>query len=282
MIHLVTVIEETRLPWLPQFVQHYRALGVDRFLITLHIDSRRGMNDRRQATCRVEELLASLDLGLVSVLNCAYRPRWIAEHHNLVRRGFTGQDDWIVWADIDEFQEYPEPLRTIIRNSVELGFGQVQGKFLDRVADGGRLAPFNPSQPIWSQYPLGAPITRRILGGLDTKVVASRADLEIGVGQHFLLSESARVYPKEVTIHHFKWDASVCDRLATRIGADYRRHHGDWKESQRILEHIRHHGHIDLGRLPHVVVLDSGGADVAPGTLLMPVRTPGEASGSSA
>jgi len=246
VLSLILTVDEQRVAWLPQFVEHYRRLGVERFLISLHISPNRTADEVRRATDKAVAVLRPLGILLHGVLHCHYTSRINCTYQNRIRKTACSADDWIVWTDIDEFHEYPEPLRKILKWCDANGVSVVFGKFIDRVARGGRLEPFDPRRPIWEQYPLGAEITGKILGGETIKVAASRAHLTIETGHHRVVEAQEHYYPYAIRIHHFKWDAGVIERLKLRVSEEFKKACHWWIESQRFLDHVAQYGKIDL------------------------------------
>ena len=47
---------------------------------------------------------------------------------------------------------------------------------------------------------------------------------------------------KWTQVHHFKWDATVKDRLTLRVLPAFRNHSMNWLESQRSLDYFEAHG----------------------------------------
>jgi hypothetical protein len=61
MIALICTMGPYRIAWLPQFVRHYHALGVERFLLSLHVEPSAGQSARDREFARFREtLIASL------------------------------------------------------------------------------------------------------------------------------------------------------------------------------------------------------------------------------
>lgn len=250
MIHLLTVADSRQLDRLPQFVEHYLGEGVERFCITLHIDRDAPVEHARAASERAEEVLAGFGVPLFAVLRCRFDAYRVSEQDNAVRRSLA-PDDWVVCADLDELHEYPEPLREMLETCDELGYTEVRGKMIDRIAEDGSLRRFDPERPLWEQYPVGAPITGRILRGEVAKVVATRSVMRIGPGRHLSQGRSLRPYPKEAIVHHFKWDASVVERLRPRLSEEFKSRCPWWTETQRLVDHLERFGRIELSLIPH-------------------------------
>jgi hypothetical protein len=251
MISLITTVDRHRIDWLPQFVMHYRELGVEQLLISLHLEPGIPHEEKRDLTDRVETTLRGVGIPLYSVIICQYTSEDIAAQHNEIRKGACAELDWVVWADIDEFQEYHDSLDKILSRCDALGITEIRGKFIDRVGRGGMLPSFDPSRSIWEQFPIGADVTTRIGHGFNTKVVACKAFLSIASGHHFIVGERTRVYPRETTIHHFKWDARVLERLRPRLAKEFKSSCYWWRETQRFQEHLERFGRIRLDMLQH-------------------------------
>jgi len=243
MIHLISTAEHSRLDWLPQFVGHYRALGVERFHISVHFEPTVARAATADACRAAEETLARLGTELFAAVICPFDAGAMRSHHDRVQDRIAGPGDWIVWADLDEFQEYPGALAELLREADEQGYDFFAGSFVDRVAADGRLVNFDPARPIWEQYPAKCYLTRDVAQAFDTKVACARAHIRLTPGNHWLWHEEELVaYPEWVDVHHFKWDASVIPRLRRRLEPDWKRRCGWWTESARLLEHFDRNG----------------------------------------
>jgi hypothetical protein len=64
----------------------------------------------------------------------------------------------------------------------------------------------------------------------------------VGRGNHYPVNEESLCYYSElVEVHHFKWDASVVDRLKRRLRPDFQAQCPWWTESKTILDFIAEH-----------------------------------------
>jgi len=132
-------------------------------------------------------------------------------------------NDWVLYADLDEFQYYPKGLREHldICNRYKLDF--LEGRLLDRVSRDGSLISINFSNSIEEQFPLGGFITNPLLKAWDKKIVIARSKKIVGGGHHIFLSDTDRQtlpytkrinkYSKNILIHHFKWDSLLLTRF---------------------------------------------------------------------
>jgi hypothetical protein len=106
MINLICTLEPTKIDWLPQFVAHYRSLGVDRFLLSLQQEPTIAAETRLAQRARFEHALRGLGITHSFELTESYDSASVYRHHERISNQFVAKDDWIVWCDSDEFQVY--------------------------------------------------------------------------------------------------------------------------------------------------------------------------------
>lgn len=243
MITVVCTLEVERVGWLPQFVAHYRALGVERFLLSLHLDETASDDEVRRATYTTAQVLDPLGVRLRRVIVVPFSAMALREHHDSLQATDCRPHDWIVWCDIDDLQGYARPLPALCDAWDAAGINIVPGEFVDRVAANGCLPAFDPQRPLWDQFPLGCDLTSRVLKGSTRKVVCSKGNVKIARANHTPLHGQDLCSAQSIVdIHHFKWDATVVGRLSRRLEESWRKRCPWWIESQRALQHIQAHG----------------------------------------
>lgn len=243
MLHLICTVEHGRIDWLPQFVAHYQALSVEQFHLTLHFEPDVPRDQMAARTRLAEETLAAFGIDLYAVLVWPYDSPTLRDHHDQVQSQIASPDDWIVWADLDEFQVYPEPLPDLIARAEQEGYDYFRAEMIDRVGADGGLPAFDPGQPIWEQYPRRSHLTRDVAGAWDRKTTCARAEVIIKGGNHAPVDEEGTTaWPEFFEIHHFKWDASVIPRLQRRLEPDWKERCYWWTESAALLDHIERNG----------------------------------------
>jgi hypothetical protein len=239
MIHLISTIEEARIDWLPQFVDHYTRLGVDEFHLSVHFEPDTPRERIAHSTARAEKLLKPFDKTLTAVLVCPYDAHATRSHHDELQSQIACQDDWILWADIDEFQVWPDEMRFLLKCAARRRVDYFRGEIIDRVSEDGSLTIFNPHTSIWSQYPRKCHITRDVANAPTQKVACSKVMIKITPGNHYAIDHLLlKCDVSLIEVHHFKWDASVVNRLKRRVLPDWRQRCHWWTESQALLEHI--------------------------------------------
>ncbi|WP_157856340.1 glycosyltransferase family 2 protein [Actinacidiphila yeochonensis] len=234
---------------LPYSLAHYRDLGVEKFHVVRHVESR---DDESLEPSVAVMRAAGLDFAGVRVAP------WHEDlNAELIREQMAAHpDDWWVVADLDEFHVYDRPLSEVVEHCERRGFDFVEGAFLDRVAADGRLTDLAPHgrTPLWRQYPLAGFLTFRLLDGRPTKVTLARGTVELDLGQHYAWTgRGVPVADIHAQVHHVKWTASAQRRLARRVAAYSS---GEWRllhrsvvgESQAFLDHLDGNGgRIDVG-----------------------------------
>lgn len=252
MICLICTLEPYRIDWLPQFVTHYRAQGVERFLLTLQVEPALAEEQKARHRARFTRVLGQLNVGEAFVWEHAWDGPSMGEQHRRLQEAHVGPADWIVWCDSDEFQVYPEPLGRIVAQCEAEGVDFIRGIFIDRIAEDGCLATFDPRRSIWETFPLACNVTSALAKADPRKVTLARGGLLLrGGGKHLPSGESGlKTISGWVQIHHFKWDAALLERLRFRVRPEWRAKFPWWVESQRLLDYFHEHEHrFDLADL---------------------------------
>ena len=184
---------------------HYASLGVDNRIV--HINARNA--DERSST---EALVRASGANVGSV----FEGRWISTMNTMLLAStrLSRPSQWHIVADQDELQVYPDELTSIISYCDRKGYDFVEGCFIDRVADGGRLVSAREDVSLFDQYPIGALITGNIMRAAITKIVAMKGSVLLTHGQHHALT-GVGCPPTEVyvPVHHFKWTGRLRERL---------------------------------------------------------------------
>ena len=262
MISLISTAEPLRIRWLPQFVRHYRALGVDRFFLSLQLEPDEDPALKRGYKAQFRETLAALGIEEAFFLEKSFDAYVVRDHHDEIQDKYISPDDWVVWCDSDEYQAYPRPLAEMVAKWESEGCDYVNGLMLDRVAADGSLPRFDPSVSVWEQFPIACTVAGEVSDVLQRKIAMARGDVFISRGNHFLacaapamltptstkrLAERPPVrtpkpFANWVQIHHFKWDANVIELLRFRLTPQWRAKCPWWVESGKLLDYFEGNG----------------------------------------
>jgi hypothetical protein len=242
MIALICTMEPYRIAWLPQFVRHYRGLGVERFLLSLHVEPSAGQSARDREFARFRESLALLGIDDAWLWEHEFNAPALIRHQRTLQSQCLQPGDWVVWCDADEFQVYPSPLADIIARCEARDIDFVRGVFVDRVAADYSLTAFDANTPVWNTFPRTCNVTLALAAGDPRKVVLARASVIVAGGKHAPISPAKlNTLRGWVQVHHFKWDAMLVERLRYRVRPEWRARFPWWVESQRILDYLTAH-----------------------------------------
>jgi hypothetical protein len=245
MVYLISTFEPLRIPFIPQFVEHYLLLGVDRFLLSVQIEPEQGSSLVEHATQQAAQALKPYGIELAATLRQPFNSLNLRTHHDKLQSDNCAAGDWTIWADLDEYQVYPGDFGSLLDFAGSLNLDYFHGYLVDRVSADGRLRPFDPAKPLWTQYP-----RRFTPPGSDPvekvwKVTCARPHVPVSRGNHFPLGPTTfKYYADPVEIHHFKWDDTVVERLSRRLMPDFREACDWWTESRDLLAYIEKHGRV--------------------------------------
>jgi hypothetical protein len=243
VIVLICTLEPGRIERLPEFVQHYRRLGVERFLLTLQQEPDAAQGDKEAHRNRFRQTLTDLDIHEAHYWEQAFDAKGKGEHHRRLQDEKISRDDWVVWCDSDEFQVYPQPLRELVAQCETAQIDFIRGAFIDRIAADFSLAPFDPERSVWETFPRTFAVSAALAGADPRKVTLARGRIHVGDGNHFPLTNgSLRTLTGWVQVHHFKWNATLIERLRYWVRPEWQAKCSWWVEWKRLLEYFAAHG----------------------------------------
>jgi hypothetical protein len=230
---------------LPHFLSHYAGLGVQRIFVAV----RSTIRDRLYETAVAEA--AQFPANVYWFPSKCFSDSDKADGEQLIlQRNSVQPDDYVMHLDLDEFQEYPAPLATIVRLMNARSDWALRGWIVDRVAENGTLAPVLRTPSIGEQFPIGCAVTEVLLSGWTQKIVLCRGRVRLqgGVRHDTENAHYERVpvgQSSDYIVHHFKWLQGLDQRLEARlardfIGAKYA------EECRHFLDYYRQRGRIDL------------------------------------
>jgi len=220
--HLISHINAaTSSALINHFIEHYKHLGIDHFLIILHENETNAQH--------AKDLLSAH--GITPVMHVKdYSASLKAKRVASVKGKHTAPDDWIVYADVDEFQTYPAGLIETLQDCDQHGYQIITGQFVDRLSQDGELIEICSQPSIWKQFPCRADIASEITGAWNRKICAAKSHIPLNYsGNHTGIYDcnSNREYkvsymdPRNhltnIDIHHFKWDATLRQRLENKL-----------------------------------------------------------------
>jgi hypothetical protein len=242
MIALICTLEPYRIAWLPQFMEHYRGIGVERFLLSLQVEPSASQDAKDSDFARFRETLASLGVDNAWLWEHEFNAPAMIKHQRTLQSEMLQPSDWIVWCDSDEFQVYPSHLREITAGLETRKVDYVRGVFIDRLAFDYGLPVFDAKTRVWDAFPRTCNVTMALAGGDPRKVVLARANVRVRGGKHVSFGmENLNTIDGWVQVHHFKWDVTVIDRLRYRVRPEWAARFPWWVESKRLLDYLIAH-----------------------------------------
>lgn len=240
MVHLHTLVGG-RITTLRPMLEYYRSLGIESFLVNVHLSS-----PGDPLLDEVRTITNALGIGIASVTTGNWQDI-IVPVYSKTRAAYP--KDWHIIADQDEFHYYPCELSKLEKMCNRRGYDYVSGCWIDRIACDGSFPDVDLASPIGEQFPVGA-FFSYVVGAADPrKVVFTRSSVPLCKGQHFALE--GRNCPMEeafVQVHHFKWVSGVVQSLEARAEALAKGGYSQHVESVRLLRYIQAKGGcIDLG-----------------------------------
>jgi len=229
---------------LPHFVAHYARLGAERIIVAVRTPQRDAVHEEALEAAR------GMPADVVWRASGFFADSDKADvQREILAAAGLGPNDYVLYPDADELQEYPAPLREIVREMNAHEDWALRGWVVDRIAADGTLAPIRPAPSLWEQFPVTCDFSARVLGAWTQKIVLCRFRVELAGGVYH---DTVNAYYDRVPfgrsadyrVHHFKWteglDARIARRLHAAIGGAYRR------ECERFLAYYRRYGRIDL------------------------------------
>ncbi len=214
----------TPAPLLTYFIEHYQNSQVDDFLIILH---------KANGDSRLTEKILS-KYGITPAMCVTdYSAKLKNQRIIDIKSKYVSADDWVIYADVDEFQVYPTALKQLLTECDERGYQSLPGSFIDRIAENGELKEIKENLTIWEQFPYMVDVSSEVTGAWNRKICVAKGSVPLDYsGAHYRLygCDYARDYkatyldstnwPENTEIHHFKWDATLRSRIEQKINGD--------------------------------------------------------------
>jgi len=230
---------------LPHFVDHYAARGCRVVAIVNLNTAPPGLREK------VEAVLASrpAEFQVLAWEDVPYDVRTATDVRlEAHRRRLVPEGGWWAKADVDELVELPAghaSFPALAGAADASGANCVHGYWVDRVAAGGEMPAVLPGVPLDWQFPLGGDVTRRLCPRVNhRKLVLFKAvpGMTMIGGCHGCPGVEQRLRGVDLRVHHFKWTATLGDRLRDRWERYRDLDVPWWRESKDICEALERNG----------------------------------------
>jgi len=211
---------------LKHFLIHYSKLGVTEFNLVAD------MQATSSSKSNIKKIIEKYDVNI----------KYVSGYHSNKKRTEVNDfilkaksaNNWIVYADLDEFANLEESIiiNEKFSNLPDLflflesrGLNCLRGWMCDKISKNGKLDEIIEEVPIYEQYPLYCPITLKL--GLDRaltrKIFCFKPVLSLANSHDFVKpNTNVNLDGKMLlVIDHYKWDSSVTKRLQDRLDKVY-------------------------------------------------------------
>jgi len=189
---LIVTVQNNGFGLLPHFIDHYRKLGIKRFLF--------GIQDVPNQQEIIRELKTLGDDVFVVAKMIGYNPCGYVMA-NAIRDNINS--DWFLVPDLDEFQEYPIQIDQLLDDLDSANLNCVLGRLVDRITADGHIPEVLTSENIMQQVPVPVLFSERIMKQTCRKVMLVRKDLVFNGGKHSAKGE--RPFHQQGIAWHIKW-----------------------------------------------------------------------------
>lgn len=228
---------------LPEFLKYYKRLGITNFLVILNTSDP-----------AVGLILQQHEIHSVHSWFEPFSEQAKQSHERFTVLRYCSIDDWILYADLDEFQLYPKGLFNHISHCEKNGIEFLEGRLIDRVSEDGTLVTIDNKINLCEQFPLRGYITSKLLKAWDKKIVLARGKWIVGGGHHVFLDSNTKKplpYKSElnehsygIEVHHFKWDSKLLPRMNGYLELQDESLFFWKKEIKRFMKHYEKHSRI--------------------------------------
>ncbi len=234
---------------LHHFIQHYQALGITNWALTLHVGPKPELNN------------LGIFENILTQHGIPYNV-WTDEfnvHKRDLRdnKFIQAQDDstWIFGLDLDEFVDFPCPIPQYLESLSQSGYNCLAGQLVDRVDAQGALRPIELIPALSEQFPRVAAVKKNIYQPdagppAFNKKLAIQKPLQWWVGRHTIAPETlahVKEAPTTLTINHYAWDQLLIGRITQRAEIYRQREDLGWfREYINMIEYIQKYGKLRL------------------------------------
>ena len=224
MIKLIAQLGGEQVNIVPHFIDHYKFIGVEEFLIILHEPKKKADLNRQYKHW--------LDyFGIKPILTTEHFSRSTKSALFKEVQDSLSNDDWVVRADQDEFHDYKElkNIKGAIDYCDRLGYDMITGYWYERFDKLGSLKQISTTSNIFSQFPFASKNALRKVAGIRCappyKVALSRGNIRTDGGFHIAsmginksnwpLKQSGKKREDKsfhANIAHFVWDETIFSR----------------------------------------------------------------------
>ena len=201
------------------FIEHYKALGIEKFNVMLNATSE----------CKIRDGAKIFEKYGIHPIIWAGEYNDDSESEKLKMLHDSTYTTWVLSVDSDEFVEI-DNLSALIEELEENKTVAVQGTLIDRISSSNKLEKVGRTPSIWDQFPVRKALTFSILKAEPKKTfIFNKTLCEAATGgcHHIKFKKTGDFvvdnkfsnfyYHKIFDIAHFKWTLNLKQRLQARM-----------------------------------------------------------------
>jgi hypothetical protein len=199
---------------IPQFIDHYKSLGITDFRIIVHAETeektKEGINLLRR--CGVEPYYVWVDT-------------YIEENRNKILNSTHEKitTKWVITVDGDEFLELNSiEFKDLLMEMDSKNYELAEAVMVDRIGTKDTIEKAS----LWEQYPFESNITETVVKGYTRKIFLFQPyKYWEGVGGHYVTNKITgdngrdKLHPRLFKLAHFKWTPTVVKRIKSKYVA---------------------------------------------------------------
>lgn len=273
-IRLITCVGvEHDLALLPHFIDYYQDIGIspDKMHIVLQASEANTIEMEN-----AQSILLEFGIEPQEIWIAPYTSDTMWEKRREIQHQVANAEDWVISADVDEFNEFPTALPDFLNYCRKKGYNCIQGVFIDRLDPNGHLKTINKEKSIWKQFPVQADVICTMRqheeGGWingTVNIMACRGSIFPSRGGHGAIAGDVQLkYPFgrqlgklpgidkpsirfafPLRVHHFKWTKSLIKSLEKRLATPGVSERGK-SYGQTLLNHIDKQRRIEIEGMP--------------------------------
>lgn len=247
-IFLITTIpsHQSRSVWLHHFVNHYLSNGIkpQNFLILLQVQN----NNEEIFLNETLSVLHSFDIFTVDVWRGPYSSTTMHERRKGILHTHVRETDWVLHVDNDILvSKYQgQPFKSFLAKLDLEGYNVVNGHYIDRLAEDGKLREVEMTPSIWDQFPQSCMVSVDIAKAAERrKVIFYKGHLQSSRGGGMAVGNNTKPFETLLEAHHFKFVNGLLDLLKRRVITYKQTGKRWWVQSQNLIDYYEKHGKFD-------------------------------------
>lgn len=222
------------------FMDYYLKLGVHKFLINFNYKIEKE-KEKENFEKFIQYVINSKYIDKI-IYNIGPNTECLCETVNiemlkeLVNKNVNIEEDYIIPADSDEFQEFPDTLENILEMMEKEDLYYLDGCTKERVSESGQAKMVEKDKDIFEQFPK---FNNNLFCHPKIGLIKAKYFKHTGVGHHYVNINSEKdknipISKKNVITNHFKWSLQGKKRIENWVKLWNNEKYTGWKDVKKI------------------------------------------------